>query len=71
MKAPWWNEAIEHLSKEDKILKNIINKYNKGYLKSRGDPFTAICRTIIGQQISVKAATSIFEKFQSKVKVEH
>jgi len=71
MKAPWWNEAIEHLSKEDKILKNIINKYNKGYLKSRGDPFTAICRTIIGQQISVKAASSIFEKFQSKVKVVH
>ncbi len=69
MKAPWWDEAIEHLSKKDKILKNIIIKYNKGYLKSRGDPFTALCRTIIGQQISVKAASSIFNKFQSKIKI--
>lgn len=69
IKAPWWDEAIEYLSKKDKILKNIIIKYNnKGYLQSRGDPFKALCRTIIGQQISVKAASSIFDKFQSKVK---
>jgi len=69
IKAPWWDKAINHLSKNDRILKNIIVKHNKGYLKSRGDPFTAICRTIIGQQISVKAASSIFERFQSKVEI--
>ncbi len=69
IKAPWWDEAIEHLSKKDKTLKKIIKNYNKGYLKSRGDPFTALCRTIIGQQISVKAASSIFDKFQNKLKI--
>ncbi len=68
MKATWWNDAIKHLSKNDKTLKKIINKHNKGYLQSRGNPFIALCRTIIGQQISVKAASSIFNKFQSKVK---
>ena len=69
IKAPWWDTAVEHLSKKDKILKKIINNYSKGYLKSREDPFTALCRTIIGQQISVKAASSIFDKFQSKLNI--
>jgi len=68
MKATWWNDAIKHLSKNDKTLKKIINKHNKGHLQSRGNPFIALCRTIIGQQISVKAASSIFYKFQTKVK---
>ena len=68
LKAPWWDEAREYLSTKDKTLNKIIIKYDTGFLQSRGDPFTALCRTIIGQQISVKAAASIFNKFELKVK---
>ena len=68
LKAPWWDEAKKHLSRKDKILEKIIIEHDDGFLQSRGDPFTALCRTIIGQQISVKAASSIYSKFEIKVK---
>ena len=63
-KADWWNDAVSYLSDTDKIMKNIINKHKDDYIKSRGEPFNALCRTIIGQQISVKAAASIWNKFE-------
>tara|TARA_Y100001970_G_scaffold284044_1_gene400594 strand:- start:530 stop:1156 length:627 start_codon:yes stop_codon:yes gene_type:complete len=64
----YWNKAKKELSKRDKILKKIIKKYNKGYLRSKKDPFFSLCRTIIGQQISTKAADSIWGKFEAKCK---
>ena len=64
----YWNKAKKELSKRDKILKKIIKKYNKGYLTSRNKPFFSLCRTIIGQQISTKAADSIWSKFEMKCK---
>ena len=68
MKKPpaYWNKAKRILSKRDPILKKIINKFNKGYLTSRKDPFFSLCRTIIGQQISTKAADSIWSRFEIK-----
>ena len=70
MKKPpfYWYKAKKILSKRDPILKKIINKFNKGYLASRKDPFFSLCRTIIGQQISTKAADSIWSKFEIKCK---
>ena len=66
-KSPkYWNEAKKILSKKDPVLKKIIKKFNKGYLKSRKDPFYSLCRTIVGQQISTKAADSIWLKFEKK-----
>ena len=66
-KSPkYWNEAKKILSKKDPVLKKIIKKFNKGYLKSRNDPFYSLCRTIVGQQISTKAADSIWLKFEKK-----
>ena len=64
----YWNKAKKELSKRDKILKKIIKKYKKGYLSSKKDPFFSLCRTIIGQQISTKAADSIWGKFEAKCK---
>ena len=64
----YWNKAKKELSKRDKILKKIIKKYKKGYLRSKKDPFFSLCRTIIGQQISTKAADSIWAKFVIKCK---
>ncbi len=68
MKNPpaYWNKAKSILSKRDPVLRKIINKFNKGYLTSRKDPFFSLCRTIIGQQISTKAADSIWLKFEMK-----
>ena len=66
----YWYRAKKFLSKKDKKLAKIINKYD-GYLVSRNDPFYSLCRSIIGQQISVKAADSIwlkFEKIITKIK---
>ena len=64
----YWFKAKKTLSKRDPILKKIIKKYKKGYLTSRNNPFFSLCRTIIGQQISTKAADSIWSKFEKKCK---
>jgi DNA-3-methyladenine glycosylase II len=63
----YWHRAKKFLSKKDKKLAKIINKYD-GYLVSRNDPFYSLCRSIIGQQISVKAADSIWLKFEKIIK---
>ena len=64
----YWYKAKKILSKKDPVLKKIIKKFNKGYLKTRNDPFFSLCRTIVGQQISTKAADSIWLKFEKKCK---
>tara|TARA_B110000014_G_scaffold244940_1_gene216512 strand:+ start:118 stop:744 length:627 start_codon:yes stop_codon:yes gene_type:complete len=70
MKKPptYWNKAKKILSKRDPVLKKIIKKYRNGFLTTKGKPFLSICRTIVGQQISVKAADSIWLKFEAKCK---
>ncbi len=70
MKKPpaYWNIAKKKLSKRDSILKKVIKKFNKGFLTTRKDPFFSLCRTIVGQQISTKAADSIWLKFEKKCK---
>ena len=66
-KSPkYWLKAKKILSKRDPVLKKIIKKFNTGHLTTRNKPFFSLCRTIIGQQISVKAADSIWEKFETK-----
>ena len=64
----YWVQAKKELSKKDPVLKEIINKYKKGHLTTRNDPFFSLCRTIVGQQISTKAADSIWSKFEKKCK---
>ncbi len=62
----YWNKAKKHLSKKDRIMKNLINKYSDSNLTSRKDVFYSLCKSIIGQQISVAAANSVFLKFKKK-----
>ena len=64
----YWHKAKKILSKKDPVLKKIIKKFNKEFLKTRNNPFFSICRTIVGQQISTKAADSIWVKFEKKCK---
>jgi len=64
----YWHKAKKILSKRDPILRKIIKKFNKGFLTTRKDPFFSLCRTIVGQQISTKAADSIWLRFEEKCK---
>ena len=64
----YWHKAKRILSKRDPVLREVIKKYKKGFLTTRNDPFFSLCRTIVGQQISTKAADSIWSKFEKNVK---
>ena len=64
----YWQKAKRILSKRDPVLRKIIKKYNKGFLATRNNPFYSLCRTVVGQQISTKAADSIWLKFEKKCK---
>lgn len=58
----YWDRAIEALMDRDRILKRIIPQHPEVYLASRGDPFVTLARSIVGQQISVKAAESVWQR---------
>ena len=67
----YWNKAKKYLSKRDKIMSRLIKNYqspNETILTSRKDIFFSLCKSIIGQQISVAAANSVFLKFKKKCK---
>ena len=69
MKKPsYWNRAKSTLSKKDKVMKKLINIYKEGALVTRNDVFFSLCKSIIGQQISVAAANSVFSKFEKSCK---
>ena len=67
----YWNTAKKYLSKKDKVMSILIKKYkspSETVLTSRKDVFYSLCKSIIGQQISVAAANSVFLKFKKKCK---
>ena len=67
----YWNKAKKYLSKKDKVMFNLIKKYkspSETVLTSRKDVFFSLCKSIVGQQISVAAANSVFLKFKKKCK---
>jgi len=59
----YWDEACRHLAKRDRVMKKLIPQFGEARLQSRGDAFTTLARSIVGQQISVKAAQSVWDKF--------
>ena len=67
----YWKIAKKHLSNKDKVMKLLIKKYSlpsETILTTRKDIFYSLCKSIIGQQISVAAANSVFFKFKKKCK---
>ena len=67
----YWNKAKRYLSKKDKVISQLIKNYESSsetILTSRRDIFFSLCKSIIGQQISVVAANSVFFKFKKKCK---
>ena len=67
-KPKYWIKAKKFLSKKDKVMKKLILNYKDKTLISRNDIFFSLCKSIIGQQISVAAANSVFLKFKKKCK---
>lgn len=64
MNAPaYWTRAKRELKAADPVLGALILRYKGLTLASRGDAFQTLARSIIGQQISVKAAQSVWERF--------
>ena len=62
---PWWDDACTQLAARDPVLRTLIERHGSARLESRGEPFTTLARSIIGQQISVKAAASVWERFEA------
>ena len=61
----YWDDACRHLAKRDRVMRKLIPQFGEGRLQSRGDAFTTLARSIVGQQISVKAAQSVWERFSA------
>jgi DNA-3-methyladenine glycosylase II len=59
----YWQEACAHLVKRDRVMKRLIPQFGQACLQSRGDAFVTLARSIVGQQISVKAAQSVWDRF--------
>lgn len=65
----YWAEACKHLVKKDRVMKRLIPQFPGTSIQSRGDAFGTLARSIIGQQISVKAAQTVWHRFAALPKV--
>jgi len=59
----YWADACKHLMKKDRVMKRLIPRFGAACLQSRGDAFVTLARSVVGQQISVKAAQTIWDRF--------
>ncbi|MFY8085159.1 MAG: DNA-3-methyladenine glycosylase family protein [Rubrivivax sp.] len=59
----YWEAACKHLKRNDRVMKRLIPRFGEARLHSRGDAFTTLSRSVVGQQISVKAAQSVWNRF--------
>ena len=61
----YWAEACKHLVKKDRVMRRLIPQFSAEALQTRGDPFITLARSIMGQQVSVKSAASIWKRFSA------
>lgn len=61
----YWQDACKHLAKRDRVMKKLIQTFQGSFLQSRGNAFTTLARSVVGQQISVKAAQSVWNRFEA------
>jgi DNA-3-methyladenine glycosylase II len=60
----FWEDACKHLIKKDRVMKRLIPQFGDACLQTRGDAFVTLARSIVGQQISVKAAQTMWDRFE-------
>ena len=63
----YWEQATRDLAERDAVLRSLIERFRGRALASRGDAFTTLARSIVGQQISVKAAQSVWERLAASI----
>ena len=63
----YWAQATRELSERDPVLRELVGRFRGLALGSRGDAFSTLARSIVGQQISVKAAQSVWDKLAAKL----
>jgi DNA-3-methyladenine glycosylase II len=59
----YWQDAKDELMKRDRIMRKLIPQFGDMHLVGRGEAFTTLARSIVGQQISVRAADSVWQRF--------
>ncbi|WP_413891208.1 DNA-3-methyladenine glycosylase family protein [Candidatus Aalborgicola defluviihabitans] len=59
----FWADACKHLVKKDRVMKRLIPQFGDACLETRGDAFVTLARSVVGQQISVKAAQTVWDRF--------
>lgn len=68
MKTPdYWPQATRELAERDEVLRALVTRFQGLALGSRGDAFSTLARSIVGQQISVKAAQSVWDKLAGRL----
>jgi DNA-3-methyladenine glycosylase II len=58
----YWEDAKLELMKRDRIMRKLIPQFGDLHLIGRGEPFTTLARSIVGQQISIKAAEAVWQR---------
>lgn len=69
-KPHYWDDAVAELMERDRILRRIIPEHPEVHLASQGNPFLTLMRAVIGQQISVKAADAVWQRFEAACQPE-
>ena len=59
----YWDDAKKFLMKKDRVMRRLIPQFGEVCLQTRGDAFVTLARSIVGQQISVKAAQTVWDRF--------
>lgn len=67
MQPDYWLQASAELAARDRTMAMLVEQFAGLSLASRGDPFSTLARSIVGQQISVKAADSVWARFVDRV----
>ena len=67
MAPVYWEQAIQELADNDGVMRNLILRFKGTFIYPHSDAFTTLARSIVGQQISVKAAESIWQKLVKRI----
>lgn len=65
-RPPYWSRACRELAACDEVMARLIGRYKGSYPQGKSDAFTTLCRAIVGQQISLQAADSIWQKLTDR-----
>jgi DNA-3-methyladenine glycosylase II len=66
----YWDDACRHLAKRDRVMRKLVADHGHARLYTRGDAFTTLARSIVGQQVSVASAQAVWNRLLGLFEVE-